>query len=161
MHQLVLQFCLQYCEDVGVADTGAWQPATIIRFLAELCLRKNPTSIGDSSTSVLLSADEKFVLDFTDIAKRGEGPFPGTRRQTPRRSHRLKSKEVVCGRKVLGVLMEWLGKGLSFLRGKQDFGSRKETVLSAGCGDEGEISEEREEVLEQLWCAMVCTEHVR
>jgi len=133
-----------------VAREKAVQPS-VFKFLCELCLRLDHTSIDDSSTTVSRHPIQTFQLDFTvAMEKTGSSSTASRQQQTPRRSRRLKAKVPETPGKVFQMLGEKLGKGLSFLQG-----------LKSGRGKAREGYEEEEEEIECLWGALVCVRHCR
>ena len=143
---MVLPYCLQYCEGVAREETVL---PSVLRFLCELCLREDHTSMDDSSTIVPRHPAQTFQLDFTAAMEKTGVPLPATcRQQTPRRSRRLRAKVPETLGRVFQALDEKLGKGLSFLRGKEE-------------GGHGNVREGLESEMEWLWCALVCVRHCR
>ncbi len=140
----ILRHCLQYCE--AMASEESIQPV-VLKFLTELCLKEEPVSITDSSTAVPLPPARTFTLDFSGLIK--EETARSARRKTLRRSCRLKREEEISGN-VCQVLRKCLGKGLALLQGWKHSGEGAE-----------ESEDDREAVLELLWCALVCATHVR
>ena len=147
---MVLQYCLHYCESVVHMETA--QPV-IIRFLAELCLKKDPAIVGDSSTSVPLPPADMFLLDFNG----GEAALLSAQQQLQllKRPGHVRNEEASGGGQVLRVLVEKLGKGLSVLRGRlrRSGKERYDEDIKGACKEE--------EVLEWLWCVTVCVRYIR
>lgn len=122
---------MRYCEEAVKEEENC---SLILKFLTELCLAHDPLAISDASVSVAPS--KAFTLNFDLLMDRAELPRRMLRSSV--RPHPLEDLGLVS------LLRKRVESGLCVL----------EVSMAGGVALHVDI-------LEELWCALVCLQHAR